>query len=315
MDSNPRSPHDDRTPRLNPRARWINAILAVLGRRSLRLLHGLGAFLGRQADRLPHGARTVATINLRHCYPDLSERERRTLRRRHFEELGRTIVELPALMHRPIPELRDQVVETKGEAHLHTALARGRGVILASPHLGAWEILPHWLLQHGPITVLYRPPRQADLGPLILTARTRSGVGAVETTPKGVRSLLAALRRGEMIGILPDQEPEGNEPFAPFFGQPAKTMTLIGRLAARADCPVLFTFAERLPAGQGYRIHFQEADPAIRSPNPEHAAHAVNAGVEACIRVNPAQYMWTYKRFNTLPDGGRLYPRRRRRRR
>lgn len=291
------------------RARLVRAVTAALAPWPLPVLHRVGAGLGTLVEWFPSTPRMVATMNLERCFPDAGGAERRAMRRAHFRELGKTVMEAPALMRRGPERVQGWVVETDGEETFHRLAAQGRGVILAAPHLGSWEVIPHWVLQHYPMRFLYRPPRQRDLGPMLLEARARSGGQPVETTPRGVRILLQGLRKGEIVGILPDQEPDGNEPFAPFFGHPAKTMTLLSRLAARSGAPVIFGWAERLPAGRGFRLRFRQGEEAIASSDLQEAAAALNRGVEACVREAPAQYQWSYKRFDTQPDGTRFYPR------
>jgi len=119
-----------------------------------------------------------------------------------------------------------------------------------------------------------------------------------------VKALLQALKRGEVIGILPDQDPtEGQGVFAPFLGQPAYTMVLASRLSGRGNARAFLTFAERLPRGQGFRLHFIPAEADFYSADVDISAAALNRGVEACIHIAPAQYQWSYKRFRKRPEG------------
>ena len=116
--------------------------------------------------------------------------------------------------------------------------------------------------------------------------------------------MLRALKGGRLLGLLPDQQPKvGEGSFAPFFGVEALTMTLLSRLAARANVAVVFGFAERLPRGAGFRVHFLPAPAGIDAEDERTALTALNAGIEACVRVCPAQYQWTYKRFSRRPAG------------
>jgi KDO2-lipid IV(A) lauroyltransferase len=142
-------------------------------------------------------------------------------------------------------------------------------------------------------------------------ARERFGAALVPADMAGVRALLKALRRGELLGILPDQEPRhGNGVFSPFFGIPAYTMTLLARLAQQSAAPVFVTYAERLARGAGFRLHFQPLDLEPHYSVEEITA-AVNAGIEDCVRRLPQQYQWSYKRFKTQPAGaGNFYSRR-----
>jgi KDO2-lipid IV(A) lauroyltransferase len=174
-----------------------------------------------------------------------------------------------------------------------------------------WEVGVHHLARISPVTILYRPPRQPFLEEIITTGRSRGGARMVPTTAQGVKSLYQTLRQGEMVAILPDQEPRAAGKsaglFAPFFGHPALTMVLVNRLARKTGAGVLYTYVERLPAARGYRIHFLPAPEGITDADPLIAATALNRGVEACVRRCPAQYQWSYKRFNVRPEGEQPY--------
>ena len=136
-------------------------------------------------------------------------------------------------------------------------------------------------------------------------ARERVGAHLVATGASGVRALHAALQRGGMIGILPDQDPrDGAGVFAPFFGIPAKSMTLLSRLAARSGAAVFLTTAERLPDAAGFRLDFERLPEAVGDVDAEQAALALNQALEQRVRRQPAQYQWCYKRFRSQPEGG-----------
>lgn len=283
----------------------LEGLLRLLARVPLPALYFLGGLAGRVAAAVPNRARHVAWVNLELCFPDMPPAERRRLLRHSLQETARTLLEIGPIWFRPPERVRALVRETVHEELFEEALAGGRGILWLGPHLGAWEITPVYCMERIQLNALYRPPRQARLEPVLRRARQRCGARLLPATGAGVRALLQALRRGEAVGILPDQQPAGEGVFAPFFGVPAKTMTLLPRLAARTDATVLTAFAERLPRGRGYRLHFQAVDPAVRSQDPTEAARALNRAVEAAVRVAPAQYQWTYRRFSRRPDGGR----------
>jgi len=163
------------------------------------------------------------------------------------------------------------------------------------------------------MTCLYRPARQQGMGTVVVAGRERMGIRLAPTDTRGVRILLQALKVNELIGILPDQDPRDEAGvFAPFFGVQAKTMTLLSRLAHKSGAPLLFCMAERLPWGRGFRLHFLPAPSGIDSSNTALAAAALNQGVEQGVKLAPAQYQWSYKRFRTRPAGEpSLYGRRR----
>lgn len=290
----------------------ISLVLRLMSRLSLRSAHRLGTAIGWLAYRVPNRERRNARINIDLCLPQEPQVARRALLRRTLMENARTLTESPVLWSRTAETWRTLLREHGLGEMLRSLLGSGKGLIVAAPHLGSWEAGLHALTRVAPVTALYRPPRETALEPIMTAGRARSGARLVPTSAKGIRSLYSALRRGELVAVLPDQQPKGGGRgagvFAPFFGVPAYTMTLIGRLARRTGCPVVFVFTERLPRGRGYRMHWLNAPPGIDAADPVLAATALNQGVESCVRICPDQYQWTYKRFQARPPGQpRLY--------
>ncbi|WP_018953639.1 lysophospholipid acyltransferase family protein [Thioalkalivibrio sulfidiphilus] len=276
----------------------LRALLGLLARLPLPVNHALGAGLGWLAWLLPNDLKRISLDNLARCYPDESETWRRRVARRSLMETGKALTEAPWLWRagpRRIAALLDGI---EGWEHVERALAEGRGVFLVSPHLGSWEFAGLHAASLGPMTSLYRPPRQKALDGLLRRSRQATGARLVPTTPGGIKALRQAVERGELIGMLPDQTPKGSSGvFAPFFGHPAYTMILLARLAAPARVPVIFAYAERLPRGRGYRYHCIPAPEGLYAEDPVEAATAINQAVETLVRQCPEQYAWSYKRF------------------
>jgi KDO2-lipid IV(A) lauroyltransferase len=185
-------------------------------------------------------------------------------------------------------------VQWNGLQHIEAAYAQGHGVVFLTPHLGCFEITAQALASrfggaHGPLTVLYRPARQAWLRDLLRHARERQHMKAVPTNMEGVRQLLKALRRGEAIGLLPDQvPPEGMGVWSDMWGRPAYTMTLAARLALQTQAAVVLAWGERLPRGQGYCIHVEPLGQAL-DPDLNAAVAQLNRAMERLIRQCPQQ--------------------------
>lgn len=285
--------------------RLLLLFIRLLGLLPLRANHALGAGIGWLLARLPNRARREARVNLGLCFPHLSEAERQRMLEQSLIETAKTATEVAYFWTRSPECLERLAVEVRGQKLMEAARAQGRGVLVAVPHLGSWEYLGLFWARRVALSSLYRPPRRPQYEALITWARQRTGATLLPTTPSGIRRLYKALARGEVAAILPDQEPPGQGVFVPFFGRPAKTMTLLSKLAAQSQAPVLFAFAERLPRGRGYRIHLAPAPEAIAAADPLAAARALNQGVEACVAVAPTQYQWTYRRFRRQPDGSR----------
>jgi Kdo2-lipid IVA lauroyltransferase/acyltransferase len=279
-------------------------LLGLTSRCSLRGVHALARRVGDLGYALPLRESRATRVNVSLCFPELTGADRRRFERQSLEEAACMVGELGHLWLRPIDEILDRVVEVRGEEHLREAIARGRGVVVAGPHLGAWELLGLWMAVRYSITSLYRKQRVRQLDGLFWTSRSRSGARLLPADASGIRASCQALRRGEVVGILPDQDPgAGWGEFAPFFGVPANTSTLVPRLASRFGSAVLLAFAERLPNGAGYRIHIRPGSGEIACGNFLTGARALNRDVESLVRIAPLQYLWSYKRFRTRPPG------------
>ena len=281
-------------------------MIRIAGRLPLSWLHGAGAVAGRALAWLGTREAKVARRNVELAFPGMDAGARARFLAETLAETGRTSLELAKFWGSPPAAALALVREVRGREHFDHALAQRRGVLIAAPHLGAWELLNLYLSTLAPLTILYKAPRGAGTERALTAARGALGAEAVRAEPAGVRQLFRRLREGRVVGILPDQRPKGGEGVdAPFFGQPARTMTLLSRLAAKTGAPVLLAFAERLPRAMGYRIHFVPAGPEVADPDPGRAVAALNRGIEACVRIAPAQYQWTYKRYSyRAPDSG-----------
>jgi KDO2-lipid IV(A) lauroyltransferase len=177
------------------------------------------------------------------------------------------------------------------------ALDAKKGVIFLTPHLGCFEIVAQSIAVRTRLTVMYRPPRKDALKPLIEGARARENLLLAPANLSGVRIMAKALKKGEAIGLLPDQVPqEGEGVWAKFFGKPAYTMTLSAKLHSMNGAPIILTYAERLPHGRGYVVRFAAFEEELGS-DPVQQAEAINRGMEKLIARSPAQYFWSYNRY------------------
>ena len=281
--------------------RLASRAVRLAARMPLSVLQRLGWALGHLFVLWPNKQRRNALINIRLCQPSLTPQEQVALRDRTLREFGSTYLEIAFLWLRPVEEVLSLVTEVHGAELLDRSAAKG--VIVLSPHLGAWELAGLYLAAQGPTTIFYKPQRLLD--ELIREARGRSGATLAPTSPRGVRLLVQGLERGEYAGILPDQEPKGESGavFAPLFGVPAFTMLLVNRLARRTGARVIFMFAQRLGPGRGFRMHCIAAPDGVDSQDDLIAATALNRGVEQCVAICPEQYVWPYKRFRRRPEG------------
>ncbi|HEV6967165.1 lysophospholipid acyltransferase family protein [Roseateles sp.] len=216
---------------------------------------------------------------------------------------GRMAAELPWLWVARKDRPFGDTVQWRNAELVEAALARKRGLVLLTPHLGCFEITAQALAERfttpeSPLTVLYRPARQAALRDVMAGSRERPGLATAPASLAGVRQMIRALRRGEAVGLLPDQvPPDGLGVWAPFFGRPAYTMTLAARLVQQTGAAALLIWGERLGGGRGYVVHVLPAPEIAPDATPEAAATAINAAMEDLIRRAPGQYLWGYHRY------------------
>jgi KDO2-lipid IV(A) lauroyltransferase len=198
----------------------------------------------------------------------------------------------------------EKIDRIEGEGIIEQALAEGRGVILLAPHIGAWEFLGLYLGKHFPTTSLYQPPDNPALHQIMLKSRQRSNASLAPTNTRGVKILLQTLKRGELIGILPDQVPprEGGD-YGDFFATPALTTTLVKNLAARTGAKVITGAAYRINRTGSFKLVFSAVDEAVYADDMHTSLTALNRSVERCVLEAPEQYQWEYKRFKRQPVG------------
>ncbi len=259
----------------------------------LSWLHGLGALCGWLAWLCSPTYRRHMRENM---VLALGEEGERRVRSAAIANAGKMALELPKIWLRPLPEVAARVVKVSGWDVAEAAMREGKGVIYLTPHLGCFEIAAQYLSTHAPITVLYRPPKQAWLQTLIETGRAREQEYLAAADLAGVRALLKALRKGETLGILPDQAPKvGEGRWMDFFGKPAYTMTLAARLSETGAAVIMF-WMERLPGGAGYHFHLQLPQSPIEGTT-EERARQISREIEGLIRQCPQQYLWGYNRY------------------
>ena len=266
----------------------------------LRAVHILGALVGHAAFALSRGYAERTEESLRQAHLATDEKHFAALLGQAISEAGKGIVELPWVWGRPLEQVFATVKSFDGWEHIDAARARGKGIIFLTQHWGCFEVIALYIGQRMPLTNLYSPPKQGWLEKIMRSGRERGQAQLATADVSGVRSLYKALKRGEAIGLLPDQVPSrGEGEWADFFSRPAYTMTLSGRLAQASGAPVLLAFAERLPHSAGYALRVEPLPPLdFSKPVPSQ----INAALERVIAISPAQYLWSYNRYK-IPRG------------
>lgn len=268
----------------------LRTLSRLLAKLSLPKLHRLGAGLGRILFFISGSSAAMQRRNL--LQSNLVPLADLTIAlNTNAEESGKSLIETLAIWQKTDAELLGFVKQVHGWQYVESALSAKKGIIFLTPHMGCFEITSIYYGSKHPITVLFRPPKLKWLQNLMNVGRARLGVTLAEANTQGVRKLMQALKRGEAIGILPDQIPaEGEGEWADFFGKPAYTMTLASKIAVKTGAAVIMVFGERLADGQGYAIHLSRVE-SIAS------AELLNQAIEKQIAQKPEQYLWQYNRY------------------
>ncbi len=291
-------------------AHLLHAFARLIGALPWPWQRRLGDAVAALWQRLDAREARVVRVNLSLAYPELEAAERVQWQRAIMRTTARQAIETLGLWTRPHARNLALLRERHGTELFDAALASGRGLIVAAPHYGNWELLNQWLASRTALAILYRPPDSAVAEAFLNRVRADTDaerVTQIRAEGAAVRQLWKRLSAGGVVGILPDQQPKaGDGEFAPFFGVPALTMSLLGRLAERTGATVLFAYCERLPedgGAPGFALRIEAAPEGIADPDPQRACAALNAAVERIARRDPAQYQWTYKRYTLRPSG------------
>jgi Kdo2-lipid IVA lauroyltransferase/acyltransferase len=269
----------------------LKLITKTIAHLPLKSVHQAGALLGQLLQKLSSKTSKLRYDNLNQSGIFTNSDDLTHCLESNIKETGKAALETFFIWGKNSKEVNALVKNTHNWECIETALTKGKGIIFLTPHMGCFEITSRYYALHHPITVLYRAPKQQWLTPLIIEGRTQNNITLAEANASGVRKLMQALKRGEAIGILPDQIPaEGEGEWADFFGRPAYTMTLASKLAEKTGATVIMAFGERLTNGQGYELHLNKVD-SVATPT------LLNQAIEHQIMQKPSQYLWQYNRF------------------
>ena len=281
----------------------FNALRVLPRRLALAIGKGLGA-VARLV--LPH-LRRHAQANLQLAFPALDDHARQQIERGTFRNLGRALGEVTQF-----PKLKraniESVVVYEGVENYHNAVAQGRGVILLTGHIGAWElsVFAHSIYGY-PMSFLARRVDNPLVERLAETNRARFGNRSIDKKG-GLRDVLKTLKAGGVVGILADLNSAREEGvFVDFFGLPACTTAGVATLALRTGAVVLPGYILWDEAKQIHRLCFEPALETIRTGNPKDDIVTNTARytkvLEAVIRRHPDQWLWIHRRWKTRPEG------------
>jgi Kdo2-lipid IVA lauroyltransferase/acyltransferase len=261
----------------------------------------VGARLGRIAFKLSKKHRNRALSNLRLAFPDWTEERLHRTARQVMEHFGRVTADFMRTPHRTREEMESSM-SVEGLEHAERALERGRGFILITGHFGNWERLAHWLTLHGfKLSVVARDANDNELNERVLGLRTAAGVTVI---PRGnaARPILIALKKNEVVGILPDQN--SGEMFVPFFDRPCGTVTGPAVLSERSGAPLVPMFCYWTGPNRYHIEILPELEPVQGYPYVEGMTRAVNLALEGIIRQHPEQYLWIHDRWKAARQQG-----------
>jgi Kdo2-lipid IVA lauroyltransferase/acyltransferase len=267
----------------------------------------IASIIGHLSWLLSNKTKKVIKTNLELCYPHLSAQSINALCKKNMLENAKLGFEFPLVWLANKARIDSIINHVNNAELLEGYYKKKRPVIIAVPHTGNWEVMWYWLQINYPAFGMYSPIKTPQIDKLILGSRQRFGGEAFATDPKGIMSLMRKLKKNGVMMILTDQVPrDGAGEFAPFFNQPAYTMTLLHRFMQKTGAELLFASCLRNSTNQ-FDIHLY---PSSFNANAETVAEfnqGMNKQIEEIIEVAPEQYQWSYKRFKRHPDGRDVY--------
>lgn len=284
------------------------SVLTALGHMPRSVALAVGRGIGRIAYGLSDRLRSVGHRNLELAFPEWSERERERILRGSFRNLGRLLGEFSQLPH-ATPESLHSIIECRGLENLQAAQEKGRGVILFTGHLGAWELSSFALSAFGyPLSFLVRRIDNPLIERLIEKTRTRFGNRSIDKRA-AMRPMLKTLRAGGTLGILVDLNTQPHEGvFVDFFGIPASTASGVASLALRTGAAVLPVFIPWDEEQKRFTLYIDRPLELSLTGNEEEDVREFTAlytrVVESYVRRFPDQWLWIHKRWNTRPEKG-----------
>lgn len=271
----------------------------------LPLIRVLGAMFGAILYVLATERRRIARINLRLCFPELSEAARNERLRAHFRCFAQSIFDRGLLWHASAERLR-RLIKTEGSEILESALADGRPVILLGPHFVGMDAGWTRLSLDRRLVSMYANQKNPRFNTAMRAGRVRFNNPLALSRQEGIRAAVKALRSGMPFYYLPDMDFGPRDAiFVPFFGVPAATVPGIARIAALANAIVIPSVTRM--TSQGYTLKFHPAWEDYPGDDLEAATRRMNAFIEDQVRAMPDQYLWLHKRFKTRPAGEKSF--------
>ena len=274
----------------------VGFFLSFCSHLPLKINHYLGTFIGLLLYLLNTDAKKVTRQNISLCFSELSNSEQQSLVKKSLIETGKNLTECSLIWNQSFSENAKYIRNIYGENHLDTK----KNTILLVPHLGCWEITGRVIANNHAITFLFKPLKGWRQNKYLFERRNKGNLTMASADKSGIIKLQRALKNGELVGMLPDQDP-GHEGgiIAPFFNYPVNTMTLLIRLANKHNARIIMCWANRLKNGRGFDLNFEPLDLISNSDDLLDQVTLMNRAIENLIRRFPDQYMWSYRRFKS----------------
>ena len=267
----------------------------------LPLLALIARGLGATLFALGRERRRVARINLRLCFPELSDDERERMLRAHFRVFAQSLLDRGILWWSSRRRL-DRLVRIEDLEHWEAV--RQRPVVWLAPHFVGLDMGGVRLAADHPGVSMYSRQKSPAIDRLLLHARTRFSPSLLVSRQEGLKPVVRAMKRGLPFYYLPDMDfgPRDAE-FVPFFGVPAATITALPRLVKLTGAAVVPAVTRQLPGGKGYVVRLYPAWEEFPSGDDRADALRMNRFIEDRVKEMPEQYYWLHKRFKTRPPG------------
>ncbi|HEY8888309.1 MAG TPA: lipid A biosynthesis acyltransferase [Gallionella sp.] len=270
-----------------------------------RIIVAMGNGLGTVLYPLAAERRKVGAINLKLCFPDLSDEARQKLLREHFRMFARGLIERSILWWSSA-EYISSLIRVEGVEHFETL--QGKPAILLTPHFVGMDVGGQWIAQHTDTVCMYANQKNIYLTELLLQKRARFRNQRLYSRQQGLRPILKGMRAGMPFVYPPDQDQGVRDgAFIPFFGVPAATMTSVPRIAQMAGAKVVPSITRLLPGGEGYVLTFYPAWENYPSGDDIADTRRMNEFIEQRVLEMPEQYFWLHKRFKTRPEGEKRF--------
>lgn len=264
-----------------------------------------GKRLGRLLYCFPSKIRATTEINIRLCFPELSTAKQKALIQENFENLGMGLLETAMAWWWPDKKLQN-FLHITGVEHSEPAFARGKGIILLSPHSACLEMVGRLIARKYAFTAMYRPHKKKFINFLLESFRRKQQVTYIPRSR--MRALTTALQNNKPVWYAYDVDGgKKRSVFAPFFGHATASLTALSRLVELTGAAIIPIQFYRRDDNTGYEVALSPALEHFPSGDLVADATRLNQCLEAAIRRKPEQYIWQYKRFKTRPEGEKRF--------